>query len=95
MNAPSGWRWFEIDAPLNEWSTGRSPAKVIAAHEALLHITAMPLDVRPGQPLPAAAPNNLVRYLDHGDIRVIFLVTHPIIADGLRLIRITPRPGTR
>lgn len=93
MNAHSGWRWFEIDAPLNEWSTGRSPAEVIAAHEALLHITAMPLDVRPGQPLREAAPNNLVRYVDHGDIRVIFLVTRPIVADGLRLIRITPRPG--
>lgn len=91
MTAAAGWRWFEIDAPLEEWSTGRNRTEVIAAHEALLRISEEPLDEYPGEPL-AGAPNALVRSFDYDDIRVVFLVTRPIVVDGLRLIRIVPRP---
>ena len=68
---------------------GRGVDEVIAAHEALLRISEAPLDVRPGTRLPGGA-SPLLRYVDDGDLRIVFLVTHPIVVNGLRLIALMP-----
>ena len=88
-DAAAGWLWFNLDEPLDSWAAGRGADEVIAAHEALLRISETPLEVRPGTRLPGgAAP--LLRYVDDGDLRIVFLVTHPIVVNGLRLIALMP-----
>ena len=90
----AGWLWFNLDEPLDKWADGRSVAEVIAAHEALLRISETPLDVRPGSPLPGAT-SPLVRFVDDGDVRIVFLVTQPIVVNGLRLIALAPLSESR
>ena len=88
-DAAAGWLWFNLDEPLDRWAAGRGVDEVIAAHEALLGISEAPLDVRPGTRLPGGA-SPLLRYVDGGDLRIVFLVTHPIVVNGLRLIALMP-----
>ncbi|WP_420445858.1 hypothetical protein [Candidatus Poriferisodalis sp.] len=86
----AGWLWLDLDEPLDRRAAARGPDEVIAAHEALLRISDAPLDARPRTRLSGGV-SPLLRYVDDGDLRVVFLVTHPIVADGLRLIALMAR----
>ena len=74
--------------PVGLWADGRDTDQVAAVHELLFRIAGAPLDTLPGRALPGA-PSSLFRYVDEGSTRVVFLVTRPIVADGLRLIAVT------
>ena len=82
------WRWFGLDRPVDVWAAGRDADEVAAVHELLFRIAGAPLDALPGRALPGA-PSSLFRFVDDGSTRVVFLVTRPIVVDGLRLIAIT------
>ena len=47
-----------------------------------------PLDIYPGHAVPGA-PSQLLRYAESHGVRIDFLVTRPIVTNGLRLIAIT------
>ena len=64
------------------------PAKTAEVGEVLMRLADSPFHVYPGQAVPGA-PSHLLRYVETGGVRIDFLVTRPIIANGLRLIAVT------
>ena len=82
------WRWFGLDAPVDAWATGRDADQVAGLHESLFRIATEPLDVLPGHALPGA-PSSLFRFVDDGAVRIVFLVTRPVVTNGLRLIAVS------
>ena len=84
---PKRWIWFGLDQ-LDEFAAVHGPAKTAEMGGVLMHLADSPLHVYPGQAVPGA-PSHLLRYVETGGVRIDFLVTRPIIANGLRLIAVT------
>ena len=86
---PRGWTWFGLDR-LDAFSASHGSARTVAVMEILMRLAELPLDSYPGLPVPGA-PSQLFRYVIEDRIRIDFLVTEPIIVDGLKLIAVTVR----
>ena len=84
---PQGWTWFGLDR-LDAFSASHGSARTVAVMEVLMRLAESPLDSYPGPPVPGA-PSRLFRYVIEDRIRIDFLVTEPIVADGLKLIAVT------
>lgn len=82
-----GWIWFELDR-LDSFSALHGAARTVRVMEALMRIAESPLDSYPGSPVPGA-PSHLFRYVIDAGARIDFLVTHPIVRNGLKLIAVT------
>ena len=81
------WIWFGLDR-LDEFAALHGPAKTAEVGEVLIRIADSPLHAYPGQAVPGA-PSQLLRYAEGGGVRIDFLVTRPIVPNGLRLIAVT------
>ena len=57
-------------------------------HEGWIWFGLDRLDTYPGTPVPGA-PSHLFRYVIDAGVRIDFLVTHPIVRNGLKLIAVT------
>jgi hypothetical protein len=73
---------------LEEFAALHGPAKTAEVGEALLRLADSPLRDYPGQAVPGA-PSQLLRYAETRGVRIDFLVTRPIVRNGLRLIAVT------
>lgn len=85
---PGPWRWFGLDGPVEAWATGRDAAQITALCEALLRMATTPLDVLPGDALPGA-PSSQFRFIEDDPLRIVFPVTRPVVANGLKLITVS------
>ena len=84
---PKRWIWFGLDR-LDEFAAAHGPAKAAEVGEVLMGLADSPLKGYPGQAVPGA-PSQLLRYVESRGVRIDFLVTRPIVTNGLRLIAIT------
>lgn len=84
---PKRWIWFGLDR-LDEFAAAHGPAKTAEVGDALMRLADSPLHAYPGQAVPGA-PSPLLRYVKSQGVRIDFLVTRPIVPNGLRLIAVT------
>ena len=73
--------------PLDAFEAEHGPERTAEVGELLMNLACMPLDERPGHRDPNA-PSPLFRYVDSDGLRIRFLVTEPVVANGLRLVKI-------
>ena len=81
------WIWFGLDR-LDEFAAAYGPARTAEVGEVLMRLADSPLLVYPGQAV-SGAPSQLLRYVETRGARIEFLVTRPIVTNGLRLIAVT------
>lgn len=81
------WIWFGLDQ-LEEFAAVHGSAKTAEVGEVLMDLADSPLRVYPGQAVPGA-PSQLLRCVESRGVRIDFLVTRPIVPNGLRLIAVT------
>lgn len=86
-NPAKRWVWFGLDR-LDDFAVSYGPAKTAEVGEVLMRLADSPLDIYPGHAVPGA-PSQLLRYAESHGVRIDFLVTRPIVTNGLRLIAIT------
>lgn len=84
---PKRWVWFGLDR-LDQFAAVHGPVKTADVGELLMRLAEAPLHEYPGQAV-SGAPSQLLRYVETRGVRIDFLVTRPIVTNGLRLIAVT------